>query len=254
MTEEEIKKKIYEGLGIGGKLDFSRDNLDSNMIIYLAKELEKNTKLVELGLRYNKIGDQGAQAIANALKKNTSLKRLDLYNINIGVKGAKAIAEALEENKVLEELDLRFNNIGNKGAVAIGNALLKNKSLKTLKLSVNNFTDESFIVFLKALQINTSLQELDLSSNAPKNNENNNVNSELKKALITNKTLKRLNLSGIGITPDYAKAIADGLKENTKAAQDALLLRARANGLATLGKYTNEEDVGKSLHESNYVY
>ena len=45
-----------------------------------------------------------------------------------------------------------------------------------------------------------------------------------------------------------------GSKENTKAAQDALLLRARANGLATLGKYTNEEDVGKSLHESNYVY
>ena len=45
-----------------------------------------------------------------------------------------------------------------------------------------------------------------------------------------------------------------GLKENTKAAQDALLLRARANGLATLGKYTNEEDVGESLHATNCVY
>jgi fructose-bisphosphate aldolase, class I len=45
-----------------------------------------------------------------------------------------------------------------------------------------------------------------------------------------------------------------GEDANIKLSQDVLLLRAKANGLASLGKYTNDEDVGKSLYETNYVY
>ena len=45
-----------------------------------------------------------------------------------------------------------------------------------------------------------------------------------------------------------------GKNDNIEVAQKALSIRARANGLATKGVYINEEDVGESLHESNYVY
>ncbi len=45
-----------------------------------------------------------------------------------------------------------------------------------------------------------------------------------------------------------------GDSNNLESAQNTLLLRAKANGLATLGKYINEENTGKSLHEINYVY
>ena len=42
--------------------------------------------------------------------------------------------------------------------------------------------------------------------------------------------------------------------KNTKAGQDALIIRAEANSLATLGKYKPEKSKGESLHVSNYVY
>lgn len=45
-----------------------------------------------------------------------------------------------------------------------------------------------------------------------------------------------------------------GDSNNLESAQNTLLLRSKANGLATLGKYINEENTGKSLHETNYVY
>ncbi len=45
-----------------------------------------------------------------------------------------------------------------------------------------------------------------------------------------------------------------GNNQNIELAQSKLNTRAKANGLATLGRYTNENDLGKSLHESNYFY
>jgi len=45
-----------------------------------------------------------------------------------------------------------------------------------------------------------------------------------------------------------------GLSANVKPAQAMLSHRAKANGLASIGQYIGEEDTGKSLHESNYVY
>jgi len=49
-----------------------------------------------------------------------------------------------------------------------------------------------------------------------------------------------------------------GRKENTEAAQKALLIRARANSLANLGKYTGDAAstgvAGKSLHVAGYTY
>ena len=45
-----------------------------------------------------------------------------------------------------------------------------------------------------------------------------------------------------------------GNDENVGKAQEVLQVRAKANGLASEGKYTYEKMDGKSLHESNYVY
>ena len=48
-----------------------------------------------------------------------------------------------------------------------------------------------------------------------------------------------------------------GKPENVKAAQNVLFERAKANGLASLGKYPNAKDDlggGESLFEANYKY
>jgi fructose-bisphosphate aldolase class I len=45
-----------------------------------------------------------------------------------------------------------------------------------------------------------------------------------------------------------------GVPENKQAAQEMLLKRAQANGLASNGEYVNETTDTQSLHEKDYVY
>ncbi|KAK4745016.1 hypothetical protein SAY87_011328 [Trapa incisa] len=80
-----------------------------------------------------------------------------------------------------------------------------------------------------------------------------------------------LNLNAMNQAPNpwhvsfsYARALQNtclktwgGRPENVKAAQDALLLRAKANSLAQLGKYTGEgesEEAKKGMFVKGYVY
>jgi hypothetical protein len=61
------------------------------------------------------------------------LTDLNLAVNRIGVEGAKAIAEALKVNAVLTKLDLRINNLGEAGKKAVRDAV-KNRSGFELKL------------------------------------------------------------------------------------------------------------------------
>lgn len=80
-----------------------------------------------------------------------------------------------------------------------------------------------------------------------------------------------LNLNAMNQSPNpwhvsfsYARALQNtclktwgGRPENVKAAQDALLVRAKANSLAQLGKYTGEgesEEAKKGMFVKGYVY
>jgi fructose-bisphosphate aldolase class I len=80
-----------------------------------------------------------------------------------------------------------------------------------------------------------------------------------------------LNLNAMNQSPNpwhvsfsYARALQNtclktwgGRPENIKAAQDALLTRAKANSLAQLGKYTGEgesEEAKKGMFVKGYVY
>ncbi|KAJ4784178.1 Fructose-bisphosphate aldolase [Rhynchospora pubera] len=80
-----------------------------------------------------------------------------------------------------------------------------------------------------------------------------------------------LNLNAMNQQPNpwhvsfsYARALQNtclktwgGLPENVKAAQDALLVRAKANSLAQLGKYTGEgeaDEAKEGMYVKNYSY
>lgn len=80
-----------------------------------------------------------------------------------------------------------------------------------------------------------------------------------------------LNLNAMNQSPNpwhvsfsYARALQNtclktwgGLPENVAAAQEALLVRAKANSLAQLGKYTGEgesEEAKKGMFVKGYVY
>ncbi|MDC0857663.1 hypothetical protein OAP83_02990, partial [Rickettsiales bacterium] len=70
----------------------------------LLQVFDNDSTLSTLGLWNNQIGDEGAQALANALQTNSSLSALNLRNNQIGADGAQALATALQTNSSLSAL------------------------------------------------------------------------------------------------------------------------------------------------------
>ena len=96
------------------QLTLLRVGLSDAVAVRLAREvLPFASKLAELDLQGNSIGDEGATAIAAALPQCTALKTLWLEDNSITDEGARAIAAALPQCTALTTLDLRdTGNIG----------------------------------------------------------------------------------------------------------------------------------------------
>jgi hypothetical protein len=93
-------------------------------------------ELTKLDLSNCKIGDDGAEIVADFLKHDQTLRLVRLWSINIGPRGAKAIAESLMHNRTVELLNLCANPIGNEGAEALIDALNYNICLTWLDASL----------------------------------------------------------------------------------------------------------------------
>ena len=93
-----------------------------------------NRVLSTLSLSVNKIGDEGAMAIADSLKSGMAvLTTLRLKFNEIGAEGAIAIAEALKVTAVLTKLVLKYTNLGDAGKKAVRDAV-KDRSGFVLEL------------------------------------------------------------------------------------------------------------------------
>ena len=87
------------------------NHITCDTVEVLARELSC-TYIEELGISANRIGDDGAKALATGLAHNTVLLKLDLSDNSIGGDGAKALLDALQNNTTLLELNLSGNKIG----------------------------------------------------------------------------------------------------------------------------------------------
>ena len=72
--------------------------------------------------------------MAKALASNASVRELDLSENKIGPEGAAAVAKALASNESVIELNLGGNGIGPDGAAALAKALECNASILTLEM------------------------------------------------------------------------------------------------------------------------
>ena len=194
-------------------LDLSKNKIGLEGAKAIAEALMKSgtAVVITLYLGLNNIGDEGAIAIAEALKVNAVLlNELGLGNNSIGADGAKAIAEALKVNAVLTELRLGVNTIGDKGAKAIAEVLKVNAVVTTLSLWNNSIGDEGAIAIAEALKIKAVLTTLHLNVN--------NIGDEgaiaIAEALKVNAVVTELWLGGNEIGDEGAKAIAEALKVN----------------------------------------
>ncbi|KJE91288.1 TKL protein kinase, variant 1 [Capsaspora owczarzaki ATCC 30864] len=161
-------------------------------------------------MREYRLGDAGAQAIAEALKVNTGVTTLVLGENQIGDAGAQAIGEALKVNRTLTELLLSENQIGDAGAQAVADALKVNTSLTELSLDQNHISDAGAQAIAEALIVSTTLNSLFL-----RQNQIGNAGAQaIAEALTKNTTLTELHLSTNQIGDAGAQAIAEALKMN----------------------------------------
>lgn len=133
--------------------------------VMLSKHLA-NATLESLDLRGNHISDIGAQALASSLSsKSSSLVCLNLGYNRIGNDGIQALSQALRSsnNDKLQRINLSCNVFGQEGANALAHMLETNVSLKELSLFCNHIPHASCVQLAHSLQnYNYTLQHLKL--------------------------------------------------------------------------------------------
>lgn len=128
----------------------------------------------------NCIGDDGARLVAGAMGR---LAELDLSVNRIGVEGARAIADALRDNRRLRSLVLTGNpGVGRRGAAHIAGALATNATLERVSLAGCGAGAGAEIV--RALETNLALCEVQVSG------VNDSVRRDLIERVLRNRRLR----------------------------------------------------------------
>ena len=160
-------------------------------------------------LSHNRIGDDGARAIAHALRGCEVLSVLDLSDNGIQDAGAEALSEALRCCK-LQRLSLAYNCMGPSGALAVA-GVLKHvyKSLDTLDLSCNRLGDVGAVCLAGGLKHCSILKHLHLNCNFV----GDDGEMALARCLQTCNQLTTLNLSDNEIGDSGALCLGSYLKD-----------------------------------------
>jgi len=156
---------------------------------------------------------KGAQALGSGIKKNHTLELLCLAAQRIGPQGAMALADGIIGcGTSLQILDLSCNPIEDIGGEALGNALKSGLQLRQVILRRCKLGNKSMFAFAEALKENESLQLLNLGANGP------NVRAgitALAQSLTRNSTLQELHLFRCGLDLDCGRELAACIERNT---------------------------------------
>jgi Ran GTPase-activating protein (RanGAP) involved in mRNA processing and transport len=146
-------------------------NLEKNLIgndvveKLVSTVLLKNESIDTLNIRFNKVSNDGARALAE-LSSHPSLTIMNLKVNCVGLDGATALANSLEKNRVLKVLNLRSQcpKLPAAAAFPFADALRVNTTLTRLKLRRNKIDCAGAKALADALSSNSNsaLLELDV--------------------------------------------------------------------------------------------
>ncbi|XP_072891687.1 NACHT, LRR and PYD domains-containing protein 3-like [Hemitrygon akajei] len=125
-------------------------------------------KCQDLRLGMIDLGDSGVKLVSEALRKQQcKMQKLRLNNVGLTESGAKDLASALSTNRSLTELALGGNNLGDTGVKLLCAALRKPRCEKhILWLDHVNLTDSIVEDLVSALITNRSLRKLNMEFNS----------------------------------------------------------------------------------------
>jgi Ran GTPase-activating protein (RanGAP) involved in mRNA processing and transport len=183
--------------------DFSNQGLQPADAILIGSDLKLMAGVTTLDLSVNRIGDEGAKAIAEALKVNAVLKNLSVaYNSNIVGVAAQQLAAAALGSLSLEVLS----------GVPIKE--LREDKLTELNLSSMGLGPTEGIVLAELIKFSAVVTTLVLGSFLFGNNIGDEGAKAIAEALKVNVVVTKLWLNNNKIGDDGAKAIAEALKVN----------------------------------------
>ncbi|XP_047215787.1 MHC class II transactivator-like [Girardinichthys multiradiatus] len=115
-------------------LDVENSKIGDKGAEKLANALVFLRSLEILNLSENCVGDQGVKKLALALKDLPKLHCLSLYSNVISDEGAESLAAVLPHMASLTDLDVKYNKMTDVGAQSLGASLRNCKKVKTLRM------------------------------------------------------------------------------------------------------------------------
>jgi Ran GTPase-activating protein (RanGAP) involved in mRNA processing and transport len=171
--------------------------------------IKSKANLVQLDLRENKIGENGAKHIKELLRVNSSIKVLSLSRNKLENSGMRSIGKGLSMNSSIVFLDVSKNNVGDSGVKQFVESIEGNTTLKSVDFSGNVFEEDGAKYLGAWLKINSSLEQLNLAGCPIKKNGGVELCNNLKK----NKGLVQINLEACSIANKGAVSFAEVIKD-----------------------------------------
>ncbi|KAL9657787.1 hypothetical protein ABK040_013125 [Willaertia magna] len=208
LTNVEKLKMEYSARNVGMTFDMNLLGMRKQDCLMLAQVLSDpnvSSNLKVLILSENMIDDELTKIIASGTLKS-QVTHLDLSHNRIGVEGASALAALLKRNTKLKKLVLADNEIKSEGALTISLSLQVNSNLTDLNLSLNKIRDAGAVAILHSNC--TSLTNLSLSNNSLMGETGNTIIEKLNHIIKTGEIVlpKYIDLSG-NFIEEYATSL-----------------------------------------------
>ena len=190
------------------ELYLGMNNLQSEGIINIIKQLQGVSYLTTFDISNNKIGKEAADDIAAVLSHNIKLRHLDLYGNNLQSEGVIKVMKGLQNVSTLHSFSIYRNDVSESAADDIAIVLSHNSKLQVLYLGENKLQSKGAVKIAKGLQKVSNLTALDISHN----NISTEAADDIAALLSHNTNLEELYLGGNNLQSAGALKVAKGLQ------------------------------------------
>ena len=191
-------------------LDVANNNLQSPVMMIIAKGLKEITTLKNLNMSNNQITKEGVDDIAASLSHITQLQELDISNNQLQASDAITLVKGLHDITTLTKFCISNNDITEEAAGDIADFISHNHQLQELNISENYLQTSGAITLAKGLHF-TALTKFCISNNSI----TQEAAGDITVALSYNTQLQELDISNNHLQTAGARTLAKGLHDIT---------------------------------------